>query len=216
MYGPAIASPARRLLLVGGLISALGGAVLALAQDDLKRLLAYDTISQMGVLAVGLAAGSASGLAGTTYHLISHALFKGLLFLCAGAIVHMTGDTDLSRWAAWPGASRCSRPHSRSVSPAIAGVPPFSGYPSLALIHDATMTTDPAAYAVELVAQVVTIAALARAAYLAFYRRRRQAYEQFDRLHPGMTVALWVLGGASLVLGGYPTGSCATSQAQRV
>ncbi|MGH2850028.1 MAG: complex I subunit 5 family protein, partial [Solirubrobacteraceae bacterium] len=156
VYGPAIASPALTVLLVGGLTSALGGAVMALAQDDLKRLLAYDTISQMGVLAVGLAAGTASGVAGTTYHLISHALFKGLLFLCAGAIVHMTGETDLSRMG---GLARRQPVLAAAFTVGVAGIagaPPFSGYPSLALIHDATMASDPAAYAVELVAQVVT------------------------------------------------------------
>jgi multicomponent Na+:H+ antiporter subunit D len=66
--------------MVFGMISAVGGALFALVQDDLKRLLAYDTISQMGVLAVGLATGRAAGLTGTSYHLINHALFKSNLF----------------------------------------------------------------------------------------------------------------------------------------
>ena len=88
----------------------------------------------------------------------------------------------------------------------IAGVPLLSGYPSLALIHDATRHGDPAAYALELLAQVITIAALARAAYLAFYRPRREPYERFDRLHPGMTVALWLLGAASVRSASSPAG----------
>jgi multicomponent Na+:H+ antiporter subunit D len=204
VYGPVVASPALTLLLVAGLVSALGGAVMALAQDDLKRLLAYDTISQIGVLAVGLGTGTATGLAGTAYHLISHALFKGLLFLCAGAIVHMTGETRISKMG---GLARRQPVLAGAFTvgvAGIAGVPLLSGYASLGLIHDATMTSDPAAYAVELVAQVVTIAALARAAYLAFYRARRRDYERFDRLHPGMTVALWTLGLASVVLGVFP------------
>ena len=57
VYGPAAASPLLTLLLIAGLLSAVGGALLALAQDDLKRLLAYDTISQVGIMAVGLGAG---------------------------------------------------------------------------------------------------------------------------------------------------------------
>ena len=55
-----------------------------------------------------------------------------------------------------------------------------------------------------LLAQVITIAALARAAYLAFYRPRGQAYERFDRLHPGMVVALWTIAGASVAFGVLP------------
>jgi multicomponent Na+:H+ antiporter subunit D len=203
IYGPG-AAPILTLFLVAGLISAVGGALLALAQDDLKRLLAYDTISQMGVLTVGIATGGVGGLAGTTYHLLSHALFKGLLFLCAGAIVHMTGETELSRMG-----SLARRQPVLAVAftvgvAGIAGVPLLSGYPSLALIHDATRHADPAAYAVELLAQVITIAALARAAYLAFYRSRPLDYERFDRIHPGMTVALWTLGLAALALGVAP------------
>src|SRR6266516_2340822 len=95
LYGPG-STPVLGLLLVAGLASALLGAVLALAQDDLKRLLAYDTISQMGILAVGLSTGSAAGIGGAAYHLVNHALFKSLLFLCAGAVVHRTGLTSLS------------------------------------------------------------------------------------------------------------------------
>jgi len=86
-------TPILGLLLTVGIISALLGAVMALAQDDLKRLLAYDTISQMGILAIGLGTGTAAGTAGTVYHLVNHALFKSLLFLCAGAILHRTGLT---------------------------------------------------------------------------------------------------------------------------
>jgi len=93
-------------LMVIGVVSALVGALLALAQDDLKRLLAYDTVSQMGVLAIGLATGAPAGVAGSVYHLVNHALFKSLLFLCAGAIVHRTGVTSLAEMGGllrrWP------------------------------------------------------------------------------------------------------------------
>ena len=116
VYGATAGAPVLGLVLAAGVISALLGALLALAQDDLKRLLAYDTISQMGVLCAGLATAVASGVAGTTYHLISHALFKALLFLCAGAIVHMTGETQLSQMGGPRATSRRWQPPSRSVS----------------------------------------------------------------------------------------------------
>ena len=115
VYGPS-AAPVLGLLMTAGLISALLGALLAVAQDDLKRLLAYDTISQVGIMVVGLGAGDPAGLAGAVYHLINHALFKPLLFLCAGAIVHRTGATRSSpRWAAWRAGCRSSPPRSCSA-----------------------------------------------------------------------------------------------------
>jgi multicomponent Na+:H+ antiporter subunit D len=88
--------PLLGLLTALGLVSALVGALMALYQDDLKRLLAFDTVSQVGILAVALGSGTRAGLGGATYHLANHALFKSLLFLCAGAVVHTVGVERLS------------------------------------------------------------------------------------------------------------------------
>jgi multicomponent Na+:H+ antiporter subunit D len=86
VYSPG-STPVLGLLMTVGLISAVAGALLALAQDDLKRLLAYDTVSQVGIMIIGLAAGSAAGVAGAGYHLVNHAGFKALMFLCTGVAV---------------------------------------------------------------------------------------------------------------------------------
>jgi multicomponent Na+:H+ antiporter subunit D len=125
------------VLTVLGTVSAIAGALLALAQDNLKRLLAYNTVPQLGILATAVGTGRFTALTGLTYHLLNHALFKTLLFLCAGAIVHATGMTKLSEMG---GLAR----HRPIVTAAfllgvgsIAGVPPLNGYASLGLIHDA-------------------------------------------------------------------------------
>ncbi|MFD7160440.1 complex I subunit 5 family protein [Kribbella sp. NPDC059898] len=145
-------------LMVFGATSAILGAALALGQDELKRLLAYDTISQMAILLTATGAGTLKAVTGLTYHLIDHALFKTLLFLCAGAIVHATGMTRLSQMG---GLAR----HRPVVTAAfllgmasIAGLPPLNGYASLGLIHDALRVDHPAAFAAVLVAQVLTVA----------------------------------------------------------
>ncbi|HWH09964.1 MAG TPA: proton-conducting transporter membrane subunit [Solirubrobacteraceae bacterium] len=205
VYGPASGRPVLGLLMGLGVVSAILGAVLALAQDDLKRLLAYDTISQVGVLVVGFASDTPDGVAGATYHLVNHALFKALLFLCAGAIVHATGATKLSEMGGLgrhrPGLAIA---FTAGVA-AIAGVPPLNGYVSLGLIHDGlTGSGQPVVFGAMLVAQTVTIAALGRAAYLAFYRRRPDPYPQLEALRPGMVVALSTLGGACVVFGLFP------------
>ncbi len=185
-----------------GIASALLGALLALAQDDLKRLLAWDTISQMGVLLVGFATVTPAGVAGATYHLVNHALFKALLFLCAGAIVHATGETAMSRMG---GLAR-SRPLLAAAFTAgvlaIAGVPPMNGFASLGLIHEGLRDSGQSGlFAAALVAQVITVAALGRAAYLTFYRRRRDDYEHLEPLRTGMRVTLSVLGAACIAFG---------------
>lgn len=191
------------VLTVIGAVSAVVGATLALAQDDLKRVLAYDTVSQMGILLTAVGAGTFQALAGMTYHLVNHALFKTLLFLCAGAIVHATGMTKLSEMG---GLAR----HRPIVTGAflvgvasIAGIPPLNGYASVGMIHDA-LHHEPTALMAVVVAQVLTIAALGRATYLAFFRRRDDEYDPLERMRPGMLVAFGTLAAGCVAFGVLP------------
>jgi multicomponent Na+:H+ antiporter subunit D len=192
------------LLMVLGVVSALGGALFALLQDDLKRLLAYDTISQMGVLAVGLATANGQGLAGTAYHLINHALFKSLMFLCAGAIVHATGVTNLSEMGGLARRMPWLVGAFTVGAAAIAGIPPLNGYVSLGLIHGALIDSHQSVpYVLMLLAQAVTVAALGKAV-LALFHRQRDDYPRDERLLPGMLAALLLLAGACLLMGVFP------------
>jgi multicomponent Na+:H+ antiporter subunit D len=193
------------LLTVIGAGTALLGAVLTLAQNDLKRLLGWDTVSQMGVLILGFATVNESGVAGASYHMINHALFKAMLFLCAGTIVHATGKTDLS---AMGGLAR-HRPllaggFSIGVI-AIAGIPPMNGYASLGLVHEGLMENGEwAAFAVAELAQIVTIAALCRAAYLAFFRRRAEPYEHLEPTGAGSRFTVGALAVGCVAFGVLP------------
>ncbi len=131
-----------------GAITALLGAILALAQHDLKRILAYSTVSQLGYMFIALGAGAQSHLIGPAvaaamFHLITHAFFKALLFLAAGNVMHAMGDViDLRRIS---GLSRVL-PTTRWLfligAMALAGLPPLAGFWSkdtvLAVISDAT------------------------------------------------------------------------------
>jgi multicomponent Na+:H+ antiporter subunit D len=173
---------------------------MALVQDDLKRLLAWDTVAQTGVLIAGFAARTADGVAGAVYHLVNHGLFKALLFLCAGAVVHSTGVTNLSDMG---GLAR-RRPLLTAAFTvgvlSIAGVPPLNGYASLGLIHHG-LADRPVVLGCQLIAQIFTVAALGRAAYLGFYRRRSRAYEHLEPIRPGMKVSLSVLSAGCLAFG---------------
>jgi multicomponent Na+:H+ antiporter subunit D len=197
--------PILGLLLTIGIVSALLGAIMALAQDDLKRLLAYDTISQMGILAVGLGTGAAPGIAGAVYHLVNHALFKSLLFLCAGAILHRTGLTKLSEMGALARRMPVVAVAFVIGAASIAGIPPLNGYVSLSLIHTGLLDGHQyLPYALMLIAQVITIAALGKAAWLAFFRPRAQDYLRLEPLRPGMVAGLASLAGCCVVFGVLP------------
>lgn len=199
----------RPLLVSLGCVSAVLGALMALAQDDLKRLLAYDTISQMGVLLAAVGLADASALSGMVYHLVDHAMFKALMFLCAGAIVHATGMTNLSEM----GGLWRHRPVTTVAfvvgALAVAGVPPLNGFVSVGTIHDAfersATASGRAGFVLLTIAQVLTVAALARAVWLGFLRRRDDDYDRMEKPRPGMIVSFGLLATGCVVLGCVPT-----------
>lgn len=197
--------PVLGLLMGVGLVSAVVGSALALGQDNLKRLLAYDTVAQMGVLAVGFATADKAGVTGATYHLANHIAFKSLLFLTAGAIIHTLGVENLSEMG---GLAR-RKPFLFGAFllgvASIAGVPPLNGYSSRNLIHEGLITTHQLwALALLAVAEILTFAALARAAWLMFVHHRDEPYED-ERPSPfGMSLSLAVLGVLCLAFGLVP------------
>lgn len=206
LYTPARSGPLLGVLMILGLASTLFGAVMAVLQDDLKRLLAYDTVSQMGVLAVGLATGRAAGLAGSSYHLLNHALFKSLLFLCAGSIVHTTGAERLSEmgslWRRMPLIAVAFTVGAVSI----AGVPPLNGYAGVGMIHDALLSGHQyIPLALMLLAQCLTVGALGKATWQAFFRAaRKKSFEHAEKLRPGMVLSLAGLSGSCLAFGLLP------------
>ena len=88
--------PLTEILLALSLIAVLAGSLVAVFQSDLKRLLAFSSVGQIGYLGVGIGLASVTGVTGALVHVFNHALMKGGLFLAAGAIAYRLGATDLS------------------------------------------------------------------------------------------------------------------------
>ena len=123
--------------LIGG-VTALLAALTALTQTDLKRVLAYSTVSQLGYMFMGLGTGSMLGIAGAMFHLVTHAFFKALLFLGAGSVMHaMGGVIDMRQFS----GLRKLMPHTYRTfvigSLALAGLFPLSGFWSKDIILSA-------------------------------------------------------------------------------
>src|SRR5690606_19815488 len=108
-----------------GLLSALLAAVMALVATDLKRTLAYSTVSQLGYMVYAVGVG---GIFASQFHLLSHAVFKALLFLAAGAIIHSVGTRDMRQM----GGLGKQMPFMRNVfivgALALAGLPILNGF----------------------------------------------------------------------------------------
>jgi len=125
------------LIMSVGIASMLIGVFLALLQTDVKRLLAYHSISQMGYILLGIGLGTKLGLAGGLYYLVNHAMFKGLLFLCMGAVAYSTGTRKLDNlgglWKRMPITTfTCI-----IAALAISSIPPFNGFASKKVLAEA-------------------------------------------------------------------------------
>jgi len=115
------------LMALGGL-SMVMGALLAIGQDDLKRLLAYSTISQIGYIVLGLGLGTPLGIMGGLFHLLNHATFKSLLFMSSGAIEYSTGTRKLSQMGGLNKRLPVTTATSTVGFLSVSGIPPFNGF----------------------------------------------------------------------------------------
>jgi multicomponent Na+:H+ antiporter subunit D len=122
------------VLMVLGVASILVGALLALGQNDIKRMLAYSSISQVGYVVLGIGIGTPLGILGGLFHLLNHAVAKSLLFLDSGALEHATGTRELDKMGGLGVKMPITAGTSVIGSLAIAGVPPLNGFWSKLLI----------------------------------------------------------------------------------
>lgn len=122
------------VLMVLGTVSMVAAAFLALGQKDLKRMLAYSSISQVGYIVLGIGLGTPLGIAGGLFHLFNHALAKGLLFLTSGSIQQSTGTRNLDEMGGLAKRMPFTAATNLIGSLSIAGVPPLNGFWSKLLI----------------------------------------------------------------------------------
>jgi multicomponent Na+:H+ antiporter subunit D len=122
------------LLLVLGSISMVAAVLLALGQDDLKRLLAYSSISQMGYVLVALGINTTLGVTAAVFHAMNHALFKSALFLSSGSLERISGTRRLSGMGGLVHRAPATALGTMGASLSIAGVPPFNGFWSKLLV----------------------------------------------------------------------------------
>jgi len=177
-------------VIVVGLLSAVLAGVMALAAQDLKRALAYSTISQLGYMVYAVGAG---GVLASQFHLLSHSLFKALLFLAAGAVIHAVGTRDLRQM----GGLGKPMPFVRAAFIVgflgLAGIPLANGFVSKELVLESGLTGSPGwAYAAMLLGAGLTALYGLRLVSLVFTGERRSATKVHDA-GVAMKVSLGVL-----------------------
>ncbi|MCX8159538.1 MAG: proton-conducting transporter membrane subunit [Candidatus Saccharicenans sp.] len=147
-----------QVLMALGTISMVVAALLALGQKDVKRMLAYSSISQVGYIVLGLALGTPLGIAGALFHLFNHAVAKGLLFLNSGSIQHITGTRNLDELGGLGKVVPVTAGTNLVGALSIAGVPPLAGFWSKLVIIMALIQAREFGYAlVAILASILTL-----------------------------------------------------------
>ena len=187
-----------------GALTAVFAATIALVQNDIKRVLAYSTISQIGYMFLGCGVGAyAAGM----FHLTTHAFFKSLLFLAAGSVIHaLSGEQDMRRMGGLRKALPVTYPVFLVGALAISGVPFLSGFFSKdAILTSAFAGGHHVLYALGLAGAILTAFYMFRLVYLTFFGEPRAGHGEAARhVHespPVMTYPLVVLAALSALAG---------------
>jgi NADH-quinone oxidoreductase subunit L len=185
-----------------GLATSIFAATIGLKQNDIKKVLAYSTVSQLGLMFFALGMGA---YVAAFFHLVTHAFFKALLFLGAGSVIHgLGGEQDIRKM----GALRKVLPITYIVfligTLAIAGIPPFAGFVSKDQILLAAYDKSPLLFALGVFASLLTVFYMFRMFFLVFYGQNRVNHDALHHAHESplsMTLPLGILAGLSVVGG---------------
>ncbi len=185
-----------------GTLTALFAASIALKQNDIKKILAYSTVSQLGFMVAAL---GAEAYASSMFHVLTHAFFKALLFLAAGSVIHaLSGEQDIRRM----GGLKKKLPITYFVflvgTLAISGVPPFAGFFSKDEILAHMWVSNKVLFVGLAITSVLTAVYMFRLFFLTFFGTFRGTHEQEHHLHESpasMTIPLVVLAVLSTVGG---------------
>jgi NADH-quinone oxidoreductase subunit L len=190
------------VVAIVGLLTAAFAALIALTQTDIKKVLAYSTVSQLGYMFLGLGVGCYTG---AFFHVLTHAFFKALLFLGAGSVIHaMGGEQDMRKMGGLSGKIKITFITMLVGTIAIAGIPPFSGFFSKDEILAAAFAHNTTFYVIGVITAMLTSFYMFRMMYLTFWGKFRGTHEQEHHLHESpanMTIPLIVLAILSAIAG---------------
>ncbi|MCX8019500.1 MAG: NADH-quinone oxidoreductase subunit L [Chitinophagaceae bacterium] len=185
-----------------GIVTALTAATIALKQFDIKKVLAYSTVSQLGFMFLALGSGA---YVAAVFHVMTHAFFKALLFLGSGSVIHaMGGEQDIRNMGGLKQKLKITWFTFLTGCIAIAGIPPLSGFFSKDAILLGAYLNDPLLYGLALIGAMLTAFYMFRLLFITFHGEFRGTEHQKHHLHespPAMTIPLIILAVLSAVGG---------------
>lgn len=202
LYSLDAAEITRNIIAYTGLATALLAASIALKQNDIKKVLAYSTVSQLGFMFLALGCGAYTA---AVFHVMTHAFFKALLFLGSGSVIHaMSGDQDIRNMGGLSKKLKITYLTFLIGCIAIAGIPPFSGFFSKDAILLSAYLKSPVLYGLAVFAALLTAFYMFRLLFITFSGSFRGTHEQEHHLHESpsaMTIPLLILALLSIVGG---------------
>ena len=219
IYGAAMGSSfIPWMIIVFGLASMFFGVSMAVVQHDIKRLMGYHSVSQVGYMLLGLGVGllvlddaramadyGFTAIKGGMFHIFNYTMYKALLFLTAGAIYYATGKRDLNEMG---GLAR-RMPYTTFMfviaAAAISGLPPFNGFVSKLLIYESSFAVHPFLAVVALVTSVLTLASFVKVFQTAFLGPEKNSLVKVQEVPAAMLIGMVVLTAAILGASLFPS-----------
>ncbi|OGD27711.1 MAG: hypothetical protein A2V57_07910 [Candidatus Aminicenantes bacterium RBG_19FT_COMBO_65_30] len=192
------------LLMIVGAVTIVLAVLMALVQKDLKRLLSYHAVSQVGYMILGIGTAVPFGIAGGIFHMINHAMYKSGLFLSAGSVEHRTGTTELKKL----GGLRKEMPLTAFgftvCALAISGVWPLNGFVSKEMVFHGALETGYTVFAVAAwIGAIFTFASFLKAGHSVFFGDRTREVPAVKESPPGIVIPILALAALCILFGVY-------------
>lgn len=202
-------------IIIFGLLSMFIGVTMALPQKDIKRLMAYHAISQTGYMLLGVGIGLLAGnsalaefgfkaMEGGIFHIINHAMYKGLLFLTAGAIIYSTGKRNLDELSGLARKMPLTTIFFIIGAAAIAGLPPTNGFASKLLIYESAYIFNPLFSIIAMIVSVLTLVSFVKVFCSAFLGPEKKELAYVKEVPKSMLLAMFLLAVFILLFGVFP------------
>ncbi|MEM4663130.1 MAG: proton-conducting transporter membrane subunit [Candidatus Diapherotrites archaeon] len=202
-------------IILLGVLSMFIGVTMALFQKDIKKLMAYHAISQTGYMLLGVGVGLFSintsladvgffAMEGGIFHIINHAIYKGLLFLTAGAIIYTTGQRDLNNIGGLARKMPLTAIFFIIGAAAIAGLPPTNGFVSKLLIYESVFRFNPLLSIIAVIVSMLTLVSFVKVFCSAFLGPQRKELDEVRELPKSMLIAMAILSFFIIFFGFFP------------
>lgn len=205
------------VIIILGILSMFIGVSMALPQKDVKRLMAYHSVSQIGYMLVGLGVGLAVlgdaqmmsqfgvvAMEGGIFHIINYALYKGLLFLIAGAVIYRCGTANLNDLGGLGHSMKWTMGFFIIAALAIAGIPPFNGFASKLMIYESVFIFNPFIAVIAMVVSIMTLASFVKVFHSMFMGPKLPQYETVKEVPMPMLIGMGLLAVLIILFGLFP------------